>query len=114
MRYLLVKEKSGKFTLYCPDIFGSDTWGMTTQLSLKKKKKYWYINHWSAGNEWIEDENYDEKLDVVLESSNLQEILNYVVKETKGNQALVGAVLVQAQKLHYEYTEFENWAKNRK
>lgn len=114
MRYLLAKEKSGKFVLYCPDIFGSETWGMTTQLSLEKKKKYWYIRHWTAGNEWVEDETYDERINVVLETSSLKEALNYVIKYTKGNQTVVGSLLVQAQNIYNEYTAFENWAKNRK
>lgn len=114
MRYLLVKEKSGKFVLYCPDIFGSETWGLTTQVSLEKKKKYWYIHHWIAGNEWVEDENYDVRINVVLETTDLQEVINYVIEATCSNQADINSILVQAQEIYDEYTAFENWAKNRK
>ena len=47
VNYLLVKEND-RFTLYCPDIFGIETWGGTSQVSLEKKRKYWYVNHWTA------------------------------------------------------------------
>lgn len=114
MKYLVVKEKSGKFVLYCPDTFGIETWGMTTQLSLEKKKKYWYIHHWSAGNEWIEDENYDERLNVVLETTSLQEVLAYTIKETNNSRAAIESLLIQAQKIQNEYIAFANWAANRK
>jgi hypothetical protein len=45
MRYLLVKEKNNKFNLYCPEIFGIETWGELSQKSLEKKRKYWYIHY---------------------------------------------------------------------
>ena len=41
MRYLLVKEKNKKtYNLYCPDIYGAETWGSdSSQIGLKKKRK---------------------------------------------------------------------------
>lgn len=109
MRYLLVKEKNNKFNLYCPEIFGVETWGELSQKSLEKKRKYWYIHHWSAGNEWVEDENYDEKLNVVLETADIQKVVNYVSRETKGSQAAIGKILVQAHNIYCDYVAFENW-----
>ena len=116
MTYLLVKEKNNKFTLYSPETFGMDSWGdIYHQTSLKKKKKYWYIESWSAGNEWTEDSVEQFKLTVVLETKSLQEVLNYVIKDTKGSQAAIGSVLVQAQEIYHDWVEFENWcAKNSK
>ena len=79
MIYLLVKEKSKKqYRLYCPNIFGIETWGSTSQDSLVKKKKYWYIHHWSAGSDWIDDINESYKLNVVMETSDLDAIIRYV------------------------------------
>ena len=114
MNYLLVKEADTKYKLYDPELFGSDTWGMSYQTSLEKKRKYWYITHWTAGNDYEDDRVESERLNVVLETPSLQQVLNYVVKETKNNQAVIGSILVQAQGLYHERVEFENWAKNRR
>lgn len=113
MRYLLVKEKSGKFVLYCPELFGSETWGMSTQLSLEKKRKYWYIHHWIAGNNWVDDENYDERINVVLETNSLQQIINHI-NANGGKRTDIESILVKAQQLYYEQIELENWANSRK
>jgi hypothetical protein len=113
MKYLLVREKNNKFNLYCPDVYGSDTWGSTSQVSLEKKRKYWYIQHWTAGNDWIEDETYEERLNVVLESTDLKEIVSYVSRNTKGNRAAISSILVKAQDIYNDYVAFEHWAASR-
>jgi hypothetical protein len=114
MRYLLVKEKSGKFVLYCPEIFGSETWGLSTQVSLEKKKKYWYIHLWTAGNEWVEDTNEKHRINVVLETSDLEEVIGYVSNATNGDQGAIGSILVQAQDIYHDYVAFENWANSKR
>lgn len=114
MRYLVVKEKSGRFVLYCPEIFGSETWGMSTQLSLEKKRKYWYIHHWTSGNDLVADENYNERINVVLETSDLRKIIGYVSKATNGNQRVIGSILLQAHGIYQDYVAFENWANSRR
>lgn len=82
MKYLLVKEKGKrKYTLYCPDTFGVETWGSGSyQTELKKKRKYWYIETWNYGGEWLEDEITETKLNVVIETSDLDDIIHYVAK----------------------------------
>lgn len=114
MLYLLVKESTNKYTIYNPELFGNETWGMSSQISLEKKRKYWYIIHWVAGNDYIEDHIESKRLKVVLETSNLQKVLSYIIKETNNNQVVISSILKQAQALYYEQIEFENWAKNRK
>lgn len=109
MRYLLVKE-ANKFKLYCPETFGLETWGSSSQTSLEKKRKYWYINHWTAGNEYIEDSTESSKLNVVLETSNLKEVLRYVISVTKNNRAAIESILVQAQNLYHDQVAFTSWA----
>ena len=57
MRYLLVKKEKNKKThnLYCPDIYGAETWGSSSsQAGLKKKRKAWYIETWCCGGEVLE------------------------------------------------------------
>ena len=115
MKYLLIKEKkTNKFVLYSPDTFGMETWGMTTQKSLEKKKKYWYIHHWSAGNEWVEDENYDERINVVLEATDIKPVVQYVIKDTHGNRAAVEAILIQANNIYNDYVAFSKWVNSNK
>jgi glycerol-3-phosphate dehydrogenase len=107
--YLLVYENN-KFTLYCPDIFGIGSWGSSSQVSLEKKRKYWYVVHWTAGNEYIDDIEESYRLNVVLEAAELEQIINYVMKNCP---AAVESVLVQAQEIYHERVAFENWAATR-
>ncbi len=113
MRYLLIKDSS-KFKLYCPETFGLATWGSTSQTSLEKKRKYWYISHWTAGNDYIEDSVETYRLNVVLETSDLRKVLKYVSKETKNNRAAIESILVQAQNLYHDQVAFTSWAASRK
>ena len=82
MRYLLVKEKNKKiYNLYCPDIYGAETWGSGySQTRLKKKRKTWYIETWCYGGEWLDDETIETKLNVVKETADLDEIIHYLTK----------------------------------
>ena len=105
MRYLLVKEKGNNFQLYSPDTYGMETWGGSSQSSIVKKKKHWYINHWTAGNDWIEDINEDYKLNVVLETPDLDEIIRYIVANNN-DRKLIEYILVEAQNIYTEYITF--------
>lgn len=111
--YLLAKENN-KYTLYCPDIYGSESWGMTSQTSLEKKRKYWYITHWTAGNDYVDDVTESYKLNVVLEAEELQTVLNYIITETDNDPAVIESILVQAQEIYHERVAFENWAADRR
>lgn len=111
--YLLAKEND-KYTLYCPDIYGIESWGMTSQTSLEKKRKYWYITHWTAGNDYVDDVTESYKLNVVLEAEELQTVLNYVITETGNDPAVIESILVQAQEIYHERVAFENWAADRR
>ena len=111
--YLLAKENN-KFKLYCPDLFGIESWGDRSQVSLEKKRKYWYITYWSAGNDYVDDVEESYRLDVVLEATDLQQVLNYIIKETNSNSAVIESILVQAQEIQNERVAFENWAASRK
>jgi hypothetical protein len=101
MQYLLVKEKGQKkHILYSTATFGSDTWGSTSQVSLIKKKKYWYVNHWTAGNDWIEDSEYEYKLNVVKETADLDEIIQYLAKHSPKE---IKTVIEAAKELYDDY-----------
>ena len=111
--YLVVKENN-KFKLYCPDLFGIESWGARSQVSLEKKRKYWYITTWSAGDDYNDDTEESVRLNVVLEATDLQQVLNYIIKETNSNQRIIESILVQAQEIQNERVAFENWAASRK
>lgn len=111
MVYLLVKEKGKrKYSLYCPDTYGSHSWGSTSQYSLIKKRKLWYVQYWSASNEmlfWTEEES---KLNVVKETSDLDEIILYLAKNNKNE---IEHIIKDARKIYNEYLDLcEHFNKN--
>ena len=73
VRYLLVKVKNKKaYNLFCPDIYGAETWGSSSsQTRLKKKRKAWYIETWRYCGEQLDDETIETKLNVVKETADL-------------------------------------------
>lgn len=114
MLYLLIKEKGkNKYYLECPEIYGVETWGSTHQTTLEKKRKYWYVEYWTAGNDYEDDVTESYRVNVVLETTDLQEVLNYVIKATGNDKAAVDSILEQAQEIYREYVAFENWATSR-
>ena len=106
MKYLLVKEKNKKYSLYCPETYGSHSWGSDFQTFIIKKRKFWYIDTWMAGNEWVEDEKWQTKLNVVLETSDLDEIIRYV---TQHNEKEIDYLLKEAREIYNEYLGFNEW-----
>jgi hypothetical protein len=87
---------------------------MTSQTSLEKKRKYWYITHWTAGNDYVDDITESYKLNVVLEAEELQTVLNYIITETGNDPEVIESILVQAQEIYHERVAFENWAADRR
>ena len=107
MVYLLVKEKGKKqYSLYCPDTYRADSWGSTAQTSIIRKRKSWYINTWIAGNEWVEDYEEQDKLNVVLETSNFDEILNYVKEH---NEKEIEYLIKEARDIYNDYLDLCEW-----
>ena len=113
MKYLLVKEKNNKFTLYCPETYGMNTWGESSQLSLEKKRKYWYMTHWTAGNDYIDDVTESYKLNVVLETPHLQQVISYITAHVTNNRSIIESILVQAQEIYHDYVALGHWAASR-
>ena len=111
--YLLEKLKDNTFKLYSPETYGMSTWGSSSQDSIIKKKKYWYVQHWAAGNDWIEDTNESYKLNIVLETEDLHEVLNYVIAQTNNDRTAVENILVTAQEIYNNWLEFNNWINRR-
>ena len=104
MRYLLVKEKNKKtYTLYCPDTYGVDSWGSSSsQTSLKKKRKSWYIETWCYCGDWLDDEIIETKLNVVKETADLDEIISYLARH---NAKEIEHIYKDARKIYNEYLD---------
>lgn len=112
MRYLLVKEKGKRiYNLYCPDTFGAESWGASSfQTGLRKKRKSWYIETWYYGGEWSEDEITETKLNVVKETSDLDDIIRYLVNH---NLKEIEHIYKDARKIYNEYLDLcEHFHKN--
>lgn len=75
--YLLIRTVNGIDAIYT-DWYGNETWGDRHQKSIVKKRKYWYLESWTAGNRFFDDEVFYQKLDVVFESNTVQDLLDYV------------------------------------
>ena len=106
MKYLLVKEKKNEFSLYCPETYGAKTWGSLHQESIVRKRKSWYYHSWSAGNEWIEDEEYQHRLNVVLETSDFDEVFNYVKEH---NEKEIEKIIKEVREICEDYFNFCEW-----
>ncbi len=80
MLLLLVKHESGDLEVISPDNYGMATWGMSTQEGLKKKEDGWYTTYWSDGGQWLEDTYEEDKLNVILETVDVDEVLSFILK----------------------------------
>ena len=110
MRLLLVRHKCNRFSLYCPDVYGMHTWGTNDQDGISHKRKYWYIEHWSAGNDWIDDTFYSYKLNVVLEANDIDTIINYVKEH---NSKELYNIIEEASNIFADYFAFLKWVYKR-
>ena len=80
LTFLLVENEDKTIDLYCPETYGMDTWGMTSQDSLKKKNDKWYAHYWCDGGQWLDDINEDYELNVIFETQDKYELLNFVIQ----------------------------------
>lgn len=82
MKLLLVRNLKDNYTLLSPDTYGMETWGSSSQTSLEKKRKYWYICSWSAGNDFDFVDEYisKSKINVVFETTDIDEVINYLTE----------------------------------
>ena len=80
MIWLLIKKANG-YDIESPDTYGMSTWGTNSQDSIEKKTKNWYYHSWSSGGRYYDDEVSEEKINVVLETTDFEEVVKYLVKK---------------------------------
>ena len=79
MVFLIIK-KDNNLEVVSPETYGINTWGMSTQESIEKRKDGWYSTYWSDGGQWLDDINEEYKLDVVLETRSWEEVIEYLIE----------------------------------
>lgn len=81
MIFLVVDHGEGNIEVLSPENYGMDTWGMSTQEGIKKKDDgCWYTTYWSDGGQWLEDTYEEDKLNVLLETTDVEEVLTFILK----------------------------------
>ena len=103
MKLLLVKNGKNQYELLSPETYGMSTWGSNHQVSLTKKTKFWYIQSWTAGNCWVDDVTYETKLNVVKETSDMDEIFRYLIEH---NVKEIQPFFEETRKIYNEYIDF--------
>lgn len=107
--YLLCKKSRNEVYVLSPNTYGMDTWGSSEQDSLEKKRKYWYICSWWAGNDWYDDGKEEYKLNVLLETQSPSELLKLV--KLKYPHCLE-SVKEECAEIVRQYDMFERWILN--
>ena len=105
MLFLIIKT-GDNLEVVSPETYGMDTWGMSTQEAIEKRKDGWYSTYWSDGGQWLEDINEEDKLDVVLETENFEEVLKYFIKDSSKNYR---KAIASVKEIINDYLDYEDW-----
>lgn len=81
MILLVVEHEQGNIEVLSPENYGMETWGMSTQIGIDQKEDGWYTAYWSSGGEWLEDTYDENKLNVLLETTDVDEVLTFILKQ---------------------------------
>jgi hypothetical protein len=81
MILLVVEHEQGNIEVLSPENYGMETWGMLTQIGIDQKEDGWYTTYWSSGGEWLEDTYEEFKLNVLLETTDVDEVLTFILKQ---------------------------------
>ena len=81
MILLVVEHEQGNIEVLSPENYGMETWGKSTQIGIDEKEDGWYTTYWSSGGEWLEDTYEEYKLNVLLETTDVGEVLTFILKQ---------------------------------
>ena len=86
---LLLLEKIGRnnYKLLSPTVYTMQNWSNSAQEFLKKARKHWYVEYWSAGNQWIDESTEQYKLNIVLETYDIDEVGKYLYNKLTKDKA---------------------------
>lgn len=108
MTLLLVRNSKSSYSLFSPTTYGADTWGENSQRGLVKKRKYWYITYWCGGNDYVDDYYEEDKINVVLETDNIDKILKYLDNK-KADRVDIEGILDEYGEIVKDYISIEKW-----
>lgn len=103
--FLLIRTVNDIDAIYT-DWYGNETWGGRHQKSIVKKRKYWYLESWTAGNYFFDDEVIYQKLDVVFESNTVQALLDYVEEHYPNDFEMIEASLTEQLEEFNDFLKF--------
>lgn len=81
MTLLVVEHDKSNIEVFSPENYGMETWGMSTQIGIDKKEDGWYTTYWSSGGKWLEDTYEEDKLNVLLETTDVGEVLTFIIQQ---------------------------------
>jgi hypothetical protein len=81
MILLVVEHEQGNIEVLSPENYGMKTWGMSTQIGIEQKEDGWYTTYWASGGEWLEDIYDENKLNVLLETTDVDEVLTFILQQ---------------------------------
>jgi len=64
------------------------------------------LTSWTAGNDWIDDTLYKTKLNVVIETKELSDIIKYI---EKNNEKQLREIVEAASKILADKAAFDSW-----
>lgn len=100
-------EKDRTMKLVSPNTYGMKTWGdCSSQRGIDNKNGKWYFEFWESGNECIEDYKEEVEINVFLQTTNLDDVLAYVLKH---NPKELQDILLEAKKIFNDYIDFQSW-----
>lgn len=80
IHFLLVKNYDNSIALYSPETHGMETWGMSTQIGIDYRNEKWFLTYWQDGGPWMDDIRDEDELNVILETEDEKELIDYVIK----------------------------------
>ena len=100
MIFLVVDYGKSNIEVLSPDNYGMETWGMSTQKGLKQKEdSNWYTTYWSDGGQWLEDTYEEDKLNVLLETTDVDEVLTFILKQENLTTEKLKEIIVQIREI---------------
>lgn len=110
--YLLVRHRGNRYSIYSPDTYGADTWGMNTQEDLIFKRKHWYTTYWRGGSFRLDIDDYEEetRLNVVLETHTPECVIDFL-KAHRARPETIKAITEGIAAIQKDWKKIDEWAK---
>ena len=118
MTFLIIgNNKEHKYRVYCPEVYGFETWGKNYQEELLKKRKSWYFTYWSGG--YDEEDCYEEsKANVLFETKDVDEIYKYIESKCRDQidnlslKNILESITDDVEEIFRNFITIERWCLN--